>query len=761
MPTSVTGVIPTAEEFNDLVTQEELTAAIDNLSSELSASSGGTLIGTTAGTVEERFVENEERTVHILAPSATDPTTASEGDQYFNTTSSIYKVYRSGAWIASDAANLIVSLGSPDGYKFIGEVDSISALRSIEPSTALQKIKVRGYYSGTTIGGGEFYYDSTDSTSADDGGSCIVNSNGNRWKRIFNEYISIKFFGVLGDLVADDTITLKNALIASRIQKLKLLIDTPVNYNCATVDKPIPLMSGDYIEFTQNGLLSTSTCCLPILYAINCTKIRIKNLRFSFLGTIPVSLPAANSTFVATLQTQAGVTGMPGFETMSCLLFWLCTDVFIENPRFVSQNTSSVMNLIPLCIDTLRNTGFTVTNAFFDGIVHGLVGSGSHDLYIDAHCSCRGNPNQTTSAYIPPGHVVYISPSTASLLATNINITVDEWNAVEPADSYDQSASTVSMKYIEGSTAKITSNFSQGILNTCNIKSATIDLMYDGSNSIHYAYGSVRFLGDTSSLNGGYCMQDCVIRGKLILPTSQVGYLEFGQYTTGSIIGLLNNLIDFELKTSATSLASPAIILCGNKNTIKLKFEAELISSGIPFPINIYSTGKANMIDIKAIFADGFSPTMRCAAASLSGNNINTEIIKTGKLVNYKTGMQDITEGISEQVSPVSGSVAFSSGITIPAGSVLLGVTTVVTSTLGGTATTYSVGDGTTANKYGITVAGSQSGLNVGKTTSATIIGNLATATTIYITPNGGTFDGTGTLKITVNYRYFSSSTEV
>ncbi|XBS68686.1 hypothetical protein ABK905_18945 [Acerihabitans sp. KWT182] len=41
MPTSITGVIPTAEEYNDLVTQEQMNAAIGGLSSELSSSSGG------------------------------------------------------------------------------------------------------------------------------------------------------------------------------------------------------------------------------------------------------------------------------------------------------------------------------------------------------------------------------------------------------------------------------------------------------------------------------------------------------------------------------------------------------------------------------------------------------------------------------------------------------------------------------------------------------------------------------------------------
>ncbi|WP_413729718.1 hypothetical protein [Sodalis sp. RH22] len=126
MPTSVTGVIPTAEEYNDLVTQEELTSAISTLSGELSSSSGGTLIGTASGTLEDRFTADEARTAHIVAPSSTDPGTANEGDQYFNTTDKVYKVYRSGAWVADDSAALALKLASGTGPAYLGYLNGLA-----------------------------------------------------------------------------------------------------------------------------------------------------------------------------------------------------------------------------------------------------------------------------------------------------------------------------------------------------------------------------------------------------------------------------------------------------------------------------------------------------------------------------------------------------------------------------------------------------------------------------------------------------------
>lgn len=83
------------------------------------------------------------------------------------------------------------NIKNPDGYKLIGEVDSISLLRNIEPTITNQKIKLKSYYQDLNIGGGDFYYDINDTTSTDNGFSIIVTSGGKRWKKDISAGVNI------------------------------------------------------------------------------------------------------------------------------------------------------------------------------------------------------------------------------------------------------------------------------------------------------------------------------------------------------------------------------------------------------------------------------------------------------------------------------------------------------------------------------------------------------------------------------------------
>lgn len=77
-------------------------------------------------------------------------------------------------------------------------VNSIAALKALSKDS-FTRVFVSGYYTAGDGGGGEYWYDPSDLTSADNGGTVIVASDLARWKLIHYGEISIKQFGAVAD----------------------------------------------------------------------------------------------------------------------------------------------------------------------------------------------------------------------------------------------------------------------------------------------------------------------------------------------------------------------------------------------------------------------------------------------------------------------------------------------------------------------------------------------------------------------------------
>ncbi|WNA15940.1 prophage tail fiber N-terminal domain-containing protein [Xanthomonas phage XaC1] len=95
----------------------------------------------------------------------------------------------------SSAATTVVTSGN------VFQVDVLSNLRKTEPSVTLTKASVKSCSTASTFGGGDFFYDSTDKSSADDGGMVIVTAKGARWKRIVSDpnLVNVTHFGAIPD----------------------------------------------------------------------------------------------------------------------------------------------------------------------------------------------------------------------------------------------------------------------------------------------------------------------------------------------------------------------------------------------------------------------------------------------------------------------------------------------------------------------------------------------------------------------------------
>lgn len=114
-------------------------------------------------------------------------------------TAYVASILSAGQGPQNNAFNVVYSDGNSVGQiirdKMITVVDSIAALRNVL-KVQYTHCFVSGYEPGTA-GGGQYEYDAADTTSADNGGTIIVATDGGRWKLKFQQFVTVEQFGVL------------------------------------------------------------------------------------------------------------------------------------------------------------------------------------------------------------------------------------------------------------------------------------------------------------------------------------------------------------------------------------------------------------------------------------------------------------------------------------------------------------------------------------------------------------------------------------
>lgn len=100
-------------------------------------------------------------------------------------------------------------LAAANGVSLIGGagqvVASIGALRALLKTSASKNAIATGYFAPGDGGGGVYWLDAADSTTAENGGTVIVATDGGRWKLARSSAYDIAQFGAKVDGVTDDT----------------------------------------------------------------------------------------------------------------------------------------------------------------------------------------------------------------------------------------------------------------------------------------------------------------------------------------------------------------------------------------------------------------------------------------------------------------------------------------------------------------------------------------------------------------------------
>jgi len=153
------------------------------------------------------------------------------------------------------------ALAASTGASLIGGggqvVDSITALRALLKTSPSKHALTTGYYAAGDGGSSTYWYDASDTTSLDNGGTVIVATDGGRWKLWRDQVVSIKQFGAKGDDATNDTAAF-NAAFAAGVR----LYGPAGTYKCNAIATSRVIFQGDGSHSTFIKPFSTATAAI-------------------------------------------------------------------------------------------------------------------------------------------------------------------------------------------------------------------------------------------------------------------------------------------------------------------------------------------------------------------------------------------------------------------------------------------------------------------------------------------------------------------
>lgn len=156
-------------------------------------------------------------------------------------------------------------------------------------------------------GGGAFVADPTDTTTADNGGTVIVDAAGLRWKRNYSGPVHVKWFGAVGDAATNDTTALQAALAAG--------VNGSVYVNAGTyMTDPLTGYTNQEVYGAGIGISilrhrGGSVTDQGILTHTSCNSIKIHDLTFDY-----------NNVSYSGTPTTVGCSTVTGYDVYRCAI---------------------------------------------------------------------------------------------------------------------------------------------------------------------------------------------------------------------------------------------------------------------------------------------------------------------------------------------------------------------------------------------------------------------------------------------------------
>lgn len=168
----------------------------------------------TVETIARTAADTAESTARAAADAAESTArSAADAAEIVARTAAITTAVAAEATILAAADTAEIAARSAADAALIGGVASIAALRLVTTGTLPQtRCLVAAYTAGTTVGGGSFWVNAADTTTADNGGTIIVDTSGRRWYRLDGVALRLEWFG--GGTAVGSNVAAFNAAIA-------------------------------------------------------------------------------------------------------------------------------------------------------------------------------------------------------------------------------------------------------------------------------------------------------------------------------------------------------------------------------------------------------------------------------------------------------------------------------------------------------------------------------------------------------------------